>query len=228
MEGGIEEEPGGSWTTAMNSAPRPPRPSRPKWLTTRFSSFRHTHASPDRDRGDQDESDSDPQGESGSPAREVAHRKWSNLRARVLPHRNQTGSGPSPPKNKVTALAPTAIASVPITTELLAGQLPVLILKTWLDRDENGNRAVPVLLGYLRFRVGDSVGLRVGRETGKEMFKMECEYGDGVVKWVSRLQSAELMLGDIPGAARLPILTCTLQSCELRFERCWSTDVTTS
>ena len=73
---------------------------------------------------------------------------------------------------------------MPVTTELLAGQLPVMILKTWMDRDDEGHRAVPVLLGNLRFRVGDSVGLGAGRETGKEMFKVECEYGDGVVKWV--------------------------------------------
>lgn len=78
----------------------------------------------------------------------------------------------------------TAIGAMPVTTELLAGQLPVMILKTWMDRDDEGHRAVPVLLGNLRFRVGDSVGLGAGRETGKEMFKVECEYGDGVVKWV--------------------------------------------
>jgi phospholipase D1/2 len=83
-------------------------------------------------------------------------------------------------------MSKTAIASLPVTTELMAGQLPVMMLKTWLDRDEHGNRAVPVLLGNMRFRVGDSVGIRAGKEhTGKEMFKMECEYGDGAVKWVS-------------------------------------------
>jgi phospholipase D1/2 len=42
----------------------------------------------------------------------------------------------------------------------------------------------------MRFRVGDSVGLKEGRDqTGKEMFKVECEYGDGAVKWVSQLCS---------------------------------------
>jgi phospholipase D1/2 len=34
--------------------------------------------------------------------------------------------------------------------------------------------------------VGDSVGVKAGRQTGKEMFKLECEYGDGAVKWVSK------------------------------------------
>jgi phospholipase D1/2 len=72
-----------------------------------------------------------------------------------------------------------------MTNEMLAGTLPVMILKTWIDRDEDGHRAVPVLLGNLRFRIGDSVGIRSGgRPTGREMFKIECEYGDGAIKWV--------------------------------------------
>lgn len=72
-----------------------------------------------------------------------------------------------------------------MTNEMLAGQLPVMILKTWLDRDEEGHRAVPVLLGNLRFRIGDSVAVRTGgRNTGRELYKIECEYGDGAIKWV--------------------------------------------
>lgn len=72
-----------------------------------------------------------------------------------------------------------------MTNEMLAGTLPVMILKTWLDRDEEGHRAVPVLLGNLRFRIGDSVNVRAGnRNTGRELYKIECEYGDGAIKWV--------------------------------------------
>ncbi|OCF40014.1 phospholipase D [Kwoniella heveanensis CBS 569] len=123
-----------------------------------------------------------------TPTTEAAQKRWSMLRHRVVPSRSSTNQGgtggPTPGPGKVSALAPTVIASLPVTTELFAGQLPVMILKTWLDRDEDGHRAVPVLLGNLRFRVGDSVGLRPGNETGKEMFKLECEYGDGAVKWV--------------------------------------------
>ena len=188
----------GSWMTAMNSSSK--TPAKPKRLSARFSSFRHPQHHPqqqqstsspaERGRSDRheqtehDESDSDHLGNTGSPAKDSAQRRWSLLRSRVLPAQGTSDSGPTPGVNKVTALAPATIASVPITTELLAGQLPVMILKTWLDRDEDGNRAVPVLLGNLRFRVGDSVGIGAGRETGKEMFKLECEYGDGVVKWV--------------------------------------------
>lgn len=202
-----------------------PRPVPPKRLTARFSYFRHSHASSDRDRGDHEESDSDHRAEPSSADREAAHRRWSSLRARVLPSRNQSSGGPSPSASKVTALSATVIASVPITTELLAGQLPVMILKTWLDRDENGNRAVPVLLGNLRFRVGDSVGLRIGKETGKEMFKVECEYGDGVVKWVSLIKITELIIGHLPPTEGLPIFTRTLQGGQYRVQCCRSEDV---
>jgi hypothetical protein len=106
----------------------------------------------------------------------TGQQKWTVLRAKLL-HRQSTAvheKHSSP-------------AQIPVTTELLAGQLPAMILKTWLDRDENGSRSVPVLLGSLRFRVGDSAGFNNsnnGQQTGREVFRIECEYGDGAVKWV--------------------------------------------
>jgi hypothetical protein len=107
----------------------------------------------------------------------AAQRRWSVLRHKMLRHPTAGINQHSTP------------AQIPITTELLAGQLPVMMLKTWLDRDEKGNRAVPILLGNLRFRVGDSAGLGKDREhqTGREVFRIECQYGDGVVKWVRLL-----------------------------------------
>ncbi len=118
----------------------------------------------------------------------VGQKKWAVLRSKLL--RNQT----APNQHSSPAV-------VPVTSELLAGQLPVMIMKTWLGRDEAGNRAVPVLLGNLRFRVGDSAGIGESKEqddsppekgkekdkggkTGREVFRIECEYGDGAVKWV--------------------------------------------
>jgi len=99
--------------------------------------------------------------------------------SKILPHRHGTVSVPQKEPEAAEVPVPT------MTNEMLAGTLPVMILKTWLDRDEDGHRAVPVLLGNLRFRIGDSVGLRQGgRHTGREMFKIECEYGDGAIKWV--------------------------------------------
>lgn len=105
----------------------------------------------------------------------VGQKKWEVIRQKLLPNRHTTG-----------AIQHANPALIPMTSELLAGQLPVMILKTWIDRDESGNRAVPVLLGNLRFRVGDSAGMSDGQTegSGREVFRIECEYGDGVVKWV--------------------------------------------
>lgn len=87
--------------------------------------------------------------------------------------------------NRHANSATTDVSAPTMTNEMLAGTLPVMILKTWLDRDEEGHRAVPVLLGNLRFRIGDSLQVRTGKTGGiKEMFKIECEYGDGAIKWV--------------------------------------------
>lgn len=104
----------------------------------------------------------------------VGQKKWAVLRQKLL-QRNPVGPKEYTPRQ------------IPLTTELLAGQLPVLIMKTWLDRDEHGHRAVPILLGDLKFRVGDSAGIGSHAEpaaSGREVFRIECQYGDGAVKWV--------------------------------------------
>nr|AAN75609.2 SPO14 [Cryptococcus neoformans var. neoformans] len=168
--------PDGIWRTALQQ-PSAEGKGKNKVASSRFSSFREDEIT----TGESEAEDSG----LGTPT-EAAQKRWSMLRHRVLPSRSSFGGNPKEPMpGKVSALAPTVITSVPVTTELFAGQLPVMILKTWIDRDEDGRKAVPVLLGNLRFRVGDSIGLKQGREaTGKEMFKVECEYGDGAVKWV--------------------------------------------
>nr|XP_018262600.1 phospholipase D [Kwoniella dejecticola CBS 10117]OBR84758.1 phospholipase D [Kwoniella dejecticola CBS 10117] len=177
----------GTWRNAMsgpqsrtNSEDRNPNANakgKRRSVNTRFSSFRDIHEY--NSNGEEGEGSSP-----DSPTHEHAQKLWSMLRNRVIPSKSTSTGSTAPTPGKVSALSPTVIASIPVTTELFAGQLPVMIMKTWLDRDEDGHRAVPVLLGNLRFRVGDSVGLRPGGETGKEMFKLECEYGDGAVKWV--------------------------------------------
>jgi len=187
----------GHWATAVDKSS-----SRPK-ANNRFSSFRDSttppahrntlhslHSNKDKDN-EQPESPmsganpaQDHEEESEEHVRDHAQQGWAMLRNRVLPGQGKGRSETAPGHNTVSALSSTAIASVPITTELLAGQLPVMMLKTWLDRDEDGRKAVPVLLGNMRFRVGDSVGLKQEDATGREMFKVECEYGDGAVKWV--------------------------------------------
>nr|XP_019012545.1 phospholipase D [Kwoniella pini CBS 10737]OCF51326.1 phospholipase D [Kwoniella pini CBS 10737] len=171
----------GKWRNAMSGQRSRTnsidRKGKRRSVNTRFSSFRDIH---EYISNGEDGEGSSPD----SPTHEMAQKRWSMLRNRVIPSKSTSTGSTAPTPGKVSALSPTVIASIPVTTELFAGQLPVMIMKTWLDRDEDGHRAVPVLLGNLRFRVGDSVGLRPGSETGKEMFKLECEYGDGAVKWV--------------------------------------------
>lgn len=109
--------------------------------------------------------------------RSTGHQKWAVLRQKLL-HRNTT--------SKDVENVASSPAQLPLTNELMAGQLPVMILKTWMDRDEVGHKAVPILLGSLRFRVGDSANLggKNSKQAGREIFRIECEYGDGAVKWV--------------------------------------------
>nr|AEG78581.1 SPO14 [Cryptococcus gattii] len=168
--------PDGIWRGALQQSAAGGK-GKKKVASSRYSSFREDEVT----TGESEAEDSGP----GTPT-DAAQKRWSMLRHRVLPSRSSFGGNPNGPQpGKVSPLAPTVIASIPVTTELFAGQLPVMILKTWIDRDEDGRKAVPVLLGNLRFRVGDSIGLKQGKEaTGKEMFKVECEYGDGAVKWV--------------------------------------------
>ncbi|WWD04615.1 hypothetical protein V865_002686 [Kwoniella europaea PYCC6329] len=172
----IEE---GTWRDAMSQRQTKndeDKKGKRRSVNTRFSSFRDIHEMSNNTGGESEDGE--------DSAHHEASKRWSMIRNRVIPSKASTGQSSTPGPGKVSALAPAVIASIPVTTELFAGQLPVMIMKTWLDRDEDGHRAVPVLLGNLRFRVGDSVGLRPGGETGKEMFKLECEYGDGAVKWV--------------------------------------------
>ncbi|WVN88729.1 uncharacterized protein L203_103942 [Cryptococcus depauperatus CBS 7841] len=103
--------------------------------------------------------------------------KWSTLRSRVTPL-SIGALNPNLTRASITN------SSLPVTSALFAGQLPVMILKTWLDRDEYGRKAVPVLLSNLKIKIDDSIGFLPEEHPSKEMYKIECEYGDGAVKWV--------------------------------------------
>ena len=160
-------------------------PARPAKAGRLWSTFRGDNTGGNRD-GDRHRSHRPNQGSEGPVTalhngraveghESVGQKKWEVIRQKLLPNRHMNG-----------AIQHANPALIPMTSELLAGQLPVMILKTWIDRDESGHRAVPVLLGNLRFRVGDSAGMSDGQTegTGREVFRIECEYGDGCVKWV--------------------------------------------
>ena len=84
--------------------------------------------------------------------------------------------------------------SAELLAELLAGSPAALIAASMFQRDEHGNRRVPVLLEQLKLRVTDSE-LDKYRENDNPtpgdrhiIFRIELEYGNGVnrMKWVIR------------------------------------------
>lgn len=99
--------------------------------------------------------------------------KWGRLRSLIpsIVHHPPPTPGPS----AVTS------HSVNITDELIAGGLSTLMLRLWFERDEKGQRRIPVLFHRLRIRVSDSLHPLHGR---KSVFRIECEYANGAARWV--------------------------------------------
>ncbi|EJD41463.1 phospholipase D [Auricularia subglabra TFB-10046 SS5] len=79
---------------------------------------------------------------------------------------------------------PAAVVVAPnvnIVDELIGAGLSSIMLKMWFERDERGERRVPVLLQHLRIRVSDSLHPLSG---AKAIFRIECEYANGQSRWV--------------------------------------------
>lgn len=57
----------------------------------------------------------------------------------------------------------------------------VLVKMAVVDRDEHGEPRIPVLLNYLKLRITDSI---YPFHHSHAVFRIELEYGDGLVKWV--------------------------------------------
>ncbi|KAG0704279.1 phospholipase D [Suillus ampliporus] len=101
--------------------------------------------------------------------------KWSKLRG-LLPAVVRPGqSGVAAPHSVVTS------HEVNITDELITGGLSTLMLRLWFERDEKGHRRIPVLLHRLRIRISDSLH---PMQAHKAVFRIECEYANGAVRWV--------------------------------------------
>ncbi|KAG1748704.1 phospholipase D [Suillus lakei] len=101
--------------------------------------------------------------------------KWSKLRG-LLPSVIRTGqSGAPAPHSVVTS------HEVNITDELITGGLSTLMLRLWFEHDEKGHRRIPVLLHRLRIRISDSLH---PMQAHKAVFRIECEYANGAVRWV--------------------------------------------
>ncbi|KAF9077535.1 hypothetical protein BDP27DRAFT_1311216 [Rhodocollybia butyracea] len=111
-----------------------------------------------------------------SPEKVAPRAKWGRLRSLIpqIAHQNQHENGPERP-SVVTSNA------VNITDELITGGLSTMMLRLWFERDEKGNRRIPILLHRLRIRVSDSLHPLEGN---KSVFRIECEYANGAVRWV--------------------------------------------
>ena len=77
--------------------------------------------------------------------------------------------------------------SAELMAELVAGVPAALILASMFQRDEHGNRRIPILLEQLKVRITDSK--QVDSKTGGDrhvIFRIELEYGNGLtrMKWV--------------------------------------------
>ncbi|KAG6918332.1 hypothetical protein DXG01_015191 [Tephrocybe rancida] len=101
--------------------------------------------------------------------------RWSRIRS-LIPNiinqdRDAIQSGPS------------AVTShkVNITDELITGGLSTMMLRLWFERDEKDQRRIPILFHRLRIRVSDSLHPMHG---SKSVFRIECEYANGAVRWV--------------------------------------------
>lgn len=90
-----------------------------------------------------------------------AQQRWQALKKHFVPPRPSKLRTPSKPKPTEPNLV----------QELGAGILPVMLLKMSLDKDESGDRRVPVLLHHLRTKVTDS--LVAGVQAGHAIFRIE-------------------------------------------------------
>ncbi|KAL8681460.1 MAG: hypothetical protein Q9186_002406 [Xanthomendoza sp. 1 TL-2023] len=78
--------------------------------------------------------------------------------------------------------------SAELLAELTAGVPAALILASMFQRDEHGNKRIPILLEQLKVRVTDSDSKHIDSKTGDRhmIFRIELEYGNGPtrMKWV--------------------------------------------
>lgn len=103
-----------------------------------------------------------------------ASAKWNKLRG-LLPSVIRSGQLGAAPHSVVTS------HEVNITDELITGGLSTLMLHLWFEHDEKGHRRIPVLLHRLRIRISDSLH---PMQAHKAVFRIECEYANGAVRWV--------------------------------------------
>ncbi|CZS92359.1 related to phospholipase D [Rhynchosporium graminicola] len=80
------------------------------------------------------------------------------------------------------------LKSAELMAELRAGAPAALMLASMIQRDEHGNKRIPVLLEQLKLHISDSTpGIEDPSETERHLvFRIELEYGSGLnrMKWI--------------------------------------------
>lgn len=100
--------------------------------------------------------------------------RWNALRQRLRENAAKKGKGTPNRKARV-------VGQMSVVTEMQTGILPVFMIKMSMERDEQGHRRIPVLLNHLHLRISDSVN---PLHTSSAVFRIELEYGDGLIRWV--------------------------------------------
>lgn len=85
--------------------------------------------------------------------------------------------------------------SAELMAELRAGAPAVLMLASMIQRDEHGNKRIPVLLEQLKLRIRDSTPVQEGDSERHWLFTIDLEYGSGPsrMKWTVKRTIREIL-----------------------------------
>ncbi|MCJ1341535.1 Phospholipase D1 [Bachmanniomyces sp. S44760] len=111
----------------------------------------------------------------GDRSSSISAAKWRQLKAglKMIGQRRKAESTPD------------HVKSAELLAELTAGVPAALILASMFQRDEHGNKKIPVLLEQLKVRITDSEQVEKSGDRHLQ-FRIELEYGNGLtrMKWV--------------------------------------------
>ncbi|KNZ45333.1 hypothetical protein VP01_823g3 [Puccinia sorghi] len=143
--------------------------------------------------------DDDPQGPHSAPT--SASKRWGAVKAKLIRGSSSLGVTTHNENSAQTAQASTAINQLirfksrtqtqrnPLSGPELTAQLSMfspllftrIMLKMAMDRDEHGQHRIPILMNYLKLKISDSIH---PFHATHAVFKIELEYGDGLLNWV--------------------------------------------
>ncbi|GAA5971879.1 hypothetical protein JCM11641_001553 [Rhodosporidiobolus odoratus] len=130
---------------------------------------------------EQPASEDEREGGSGTPgaARRPGQAQRKGSAWGVVRDRLKVGEGKGKKKKEAQGAS---LTGHELISELTTGVLPLVLVKmAVMDRDERGDRRIPILMNYLKLRITDSVYPLHDKHA---IFRIELEYGDGAVKWV--------------------------------------------